>query len=209
LTINGVPVPPRLELKQLANLLKASARKGHVVTFEGDKGVKRATAAELEEDANKGDEIKDISKRPMQVEFEQFSGRFINLQRHMVIDGKIAELHPIAALEMQYLTPENMATGDMAFTPRDTYDMWLAFQKHYPAKAIAGLSPEDFFKIDPETGKRPRITLSQTKMYEVFMKGKLVEFAALFPKETEVQYIPHTPYPIHYTPYTVLIPCDE
>ena len=31
LTINGVPVPPRLQLKQLANLLKASARKKHAL----------------------------------------------------------------------------------------------------------------------------------------------------------------------------------
>ncbi|ETW04681.1 hypothetical protein, variant [Aphanomyces invadans] len=82
---------------------------------------------------------------PNPIHLLEYRGRFINLQRLVFQKSKVVELHPCAAVTLEYLVEQGFAAGDLAFTPRDTYALWNAMWKVYPHELIEDIAPEKYF----------------------------------------------------------------
>lgn len=98
------------------------------------------------------------SHHPRDVHMLEYKGRFINLQRMIwheetsetttvktVAKQELVELHPCAGITLEYLTKDGFESGDLAFTPRDTYALWQAMQTYYPLALIEDVAPHKFF----------------------------------------------------------------
>ncbi|TYZ60484.1 hypothetical protein PybrP1_007049 [[Pythium] brassicae (nom. inval.)] len=103
------------------------------------------------------------SHHPRDVHMLEYKGRFINLQRmiwHEEAAGagtessdtkkattkqELVALHPCAGITLEYLTKDGFESGDLAFTPRDTYALWQAMQTHYAPALIDDVAPHKFF----------------------------------------------------------------
>lgn len=117
-----------------------------------------------------------------EIKLMEYSGRFINLQRMIWLEDDFEALHPCACITMDYLVSQGgFASGDLAFTPKDSYALWQAFLKYYPRDLVEDVNPVAFF----ENFKTLRITLLQSKDYEGVVKTKLESLAKSHPKETE------------------------
>eukprot|EP00937_MAST-01D_sp_MAST-1D-sp2_P001487 g1487.t1 len=157
-----------------------------------DIGGKAAAAARDEEERLARETRKGASTEPSKVAFSQFVGRFINLQRHIFIGGDTQAtqfLHPLAALDRDYVEAGGLHTGDMAFTPRDTYELWTSLEKlaadgKVDRALVDPVSPSAFFG-DAKGSTADRITLSDAKSYEMRLKGKLEELAKSHPAEVD------------------------
>lgn len=100
------------------------------------------------------------SHHPREVHMLEYKGRFINLQRLIwheepKDDGKkkqeLVSLHPCAGITLEYLTKDGFESGDLAFTPRDTFALWKAMKKYYPLELIEDVDPHKFFAEKDET----------------------------------------------------------
>ena len=133
-------------------------------------------------------------------EFVQYSGRFINLQRHIWTEQSAEEgkaegkaegkegsapamipLHPCSIVTKELLAARALDSGELAFTSRDTFELYHAFEEAYPADVLAGLSPADFDGFQ----QAPRISLLDAKNYEVRLKAALQDLAASHSTQTD------------------------
>ena len=192
---NGQEVPYGYDSEALRKLqlqIKSAIRHNPFsILFKGPHRADRKAAEaarEAEAAAEAAARAAKCSTTVSKVEFSQFVGRFINLQRHIFIGSKTVTLHPLAALDRSYIQAGGLNTGDMAFTPRDTYELWSSFEelakKGHPgidAAFFAPVSPESFFGEAKGT-TADRITLSEAKTYEVALKGKLMELTETHPE---------------------------
>jgi ATP-dependent RNA helicase DDX60 len=98
---------------------------------------------------------------PRPVHLLEYKGRFINLQRMIWHEeqpkseeekGKkeLVVLHPCAGITLDYLVNEGFESGDLAFTPRDTFALWKAMEQFYPQAKIEDVSPHKFFQLEEE-----------------------------------------------------------
>lgn len=94
------------------------------------------------------------SHHPREVHMMEYKGRFINLQRliwqeESKEDGKksqeLVSLHPCAGITLDYLTKDGFESGDLAFTPRDTFALWKAMKKYYALELVEDVDPHKFF----------------------------------------------------------------
>lgn len=94
------------------------------------------------------------SHHPREVHMLEYKGRFINLQRLIwheepKDDGKkkqeLVSLHPCAGITLEYLTKDGFESGDLAFTPRDTFALWKAMKTYYALELIEDVDPLKFF----------------------------------------------------------------
>ncbi len=126
--------------------------------------------------------------RDSRVHLEEHSERFINLQRWVWIGNSFRPLHPLSAVSFDMLTTPNWKDRhSLPFTPRDTYALWEAFLKHFPAEDISDLDPHKFF-----SGSQ-RITLQAAKNYEYALCSRLEVLTKKFPSETKALLSKSTP----------------
>lgn len=96
------------------------------------------------------------SHHPREVHMLEYKGRFINLQRLIWHEEPKADdaskrkqelvaLHPCAGITLEYLTKDGFESGDLAFTPRDTFALWQAMTKYYAKELIEDVDPHKFF----------------------------------------------------------------
>ncbi len=117
--------------------------------------------------------------RDPRVHLEEYSERFINLQRWVWSQDGFRPLHPLSAVSFDMLTPNWKDRHSLPFTPRDTYALWEACLNHFPAEDISDLEPHKFF-----SGSQ-RITLQAAKKYELTLCSRLEVLAKKFPSETK------------------------
>ena len=88
-------------------------------------------------------------------------------------------LHPLSAVTLDFLKNDGFSQSSLPMTPQDSYVMWKAMQKVYPAEAIIEVDPHHYFaNID-------RITLQDSKEYEDHVKSHLEKLAISHPDETQ------------------------
>jgi hypothetical protein len=82
-------------------------------------------------------------------------------------------LHPCAVLTLEILQARSVDSLAISFTPRDSFALWAALEKHIKDKAaVAALEPSKFFGQFGDS-KKHQITLAQAKEYEQALKIKL------------------------------------
>jgi len=136
------------------------------------------------------------------VVLKEHYARFINLQRYVVTqsegkDGKMKQkllrLHPVAAMTPDRLKNEPELIGALSMTPHDLMDLWKRMRAIFPGTVLEELDdPDKFFSRKVDESKR--ITLDQTKEYEVRLKARLAALAEshaeLYEKLREAQIPP-------------------
>lgn len=107
-------------------------------------------------------------------------GRFINLQRYVWQNGKLADLNPLGAVQtIESLQGGILDNSSLSFTSKDSYTLWKKIEELFPADAVEELNPRFFFGTDEQ------ITLQRTKEYEDKMKMDLKKLSVDYPKETQ------------------------
>ena len=135
--------------------------------------------------------IVDIDAPPEnpEVVLKEHYARFINLQRYVVTqsegkDGKLKQkltrLHPVAAMTPDRLKNEPELIGALSMTPHDLMDLWKRMRAIFPGTVLEDLDdPDKFFSQKVDESKR--VTLDQTKEYEVRLKARLAALAESHP----------------------------
>jgi len=119
--------------------------------------------------------------RKEEVILKEHYSRFINLQRYVVVESegkdgkkkeKLMKLHPVAAMTPEKLDKDPDLIAALSMTPTDMIDIWRRIKSIFPASALEEMDdPDNFFKS--QAGGNNRITLNQTKDYEVRLKMRL------------------------------------
>merc|ERR1719491_2135332 len=127
----------------------------------------------------------DVEEKTEDVILKEHYARFINLQRYVVADGegkdgkkrqKLVKLHPVAAMTPDRLEKDPELISALSMTPTDMIDIWRRIKSIFPSNALEEMDdPDNFFKS--ATGENNRITLNQTKDYEVRLKMRLTALA--------------------------------
>lgn len=124
-----------------------------------------------------------------EVILKEHYARFINLQRYVVTqsegkDGKIkhkmVRLHPVAAMTPDRVKNQPELIGALSMTPHDLMDLWKRMRAIFPGTVLEDLDdPDKFFSQKVDESKR--VTLNQTKEYEVRLKARLTALAESHP----------------------------
>lgn len=109
------------------------------------------------------------------VELVDHKARFINLQRWVWVGDQLKTLHPLAAMNVDFLTQGGEGVGGfqeaaLPFTPYDSFKLWEALNEEFDEEVVGDVDPEDVLG-----GKR--ITLERSKDYEDLLKAKLTALA--------------------------------
>jgi hypothetical protein len=133
----------------------------------------------------------DVPEKPEEVILKEHFARFINLQSYVTTESvgqegkkkyKLVKLHPIAAMTAERLANEPELVSGLSMTPTDMIDIWRRMKSIFPATVLDEMDdPDNFFKS--KVGENNRITLNQTKDYEVRLKERL---AVLSKSHTEL-----------------------
>lgn len=133
----------------------------------------------------------DVPETREEVVLKEHFARFINLQRYVTTESvgkdgkkkyKLVKLHPIAAMTSERLLNQPDLVSGLSMTPTDMIDIWRRMKSIFPATALDEMDdPDNFFKS--KVGENNRITLDQTKDYEVRLKERL---AVLSKSHTEL-----------------------
>ena len=120
-----------------------------------------------------------------EVILKEHFARFINLQRYIVTESegkegktkyKLVKLHPVAAMTPKRLSDDIELIKGLSMTPTDMIDLWRRIKSIFPANALDKMDdPDNFFKS--QVGDNNRITLNQTKDYEIRLKARLTELS--------------------------------
>lgn len=115
--------------------------------------------------------------------------RFINLQRYVVTESegkdgkkktKLVKLHPVAAMTPDRLQNSAELISGLSMTPTDMIDIWKRIKSIFPADCLDEMDdPDNFFKS--KVGGKKRITLNQTKDYELCLKARLTALSQSHP----------------------------
>jgi len=116
-----------------------------------------------------------------EIVLKEHYARFINLQRYYVTEAvakdgknkqKICKLHPIAAMTPERLKHDPELITALSMTPTDMIDIWKRMKSIFPSDVLDEMDdPDNFFKS--KVDESSRITLNQTKDYEVRLKMRL------------------------------------
>lgn len=83
---------------------------------------------------------------------------------------KLVKLHPVAAMTQERLKTRPDLIASLAMTPMDMMDLWKKMRSIFPSTVLEDLDdPDNFFNnLDSK-----RITLNQTREYEIHLKKRL------------------------------------
>ena len=131
----------------------------------------------------------DVPSKPEEILLKEHFARFINLQRYVVTetegkDGKmkckLVKLHPVGAMTAERLQNSAELISGLSMTSIDMIDIWLRIKSMFPADALDPMDdPDNFFKS--KVGENNRITLNQTKDYELRLKERLTALSKSHP----------------------------
>jgi len=131
----------------------------------------------------------DAQEKPEEVILKEHFARFINLQRLIVTESegkdgkkkyKLVKLHPVAAMTPERLANDPELIAALSMTPTDMIDIWRRIKSIFPASALDKEDdPDNFFKS--KVGENNRITLNQTKDYEIRLKTRLTSLSKSHP----------------------------
>lgn len=123
------------------------------------------------------------------VMLQEFSARFINLQRYVVTDSegkdgktkqKLIRLHPVAAMTPERLKDQPELIESLSMTPSDLMDLWKRMRAIFPSTVLEeNDDPEKFFT--QHVDKNHRVTLNQTRVYEKHLKNRLAVLSESHP----------------------------
>ena len=119
------------------------------------------------------------------VNYIEYTKRFINQQKMIYEDGKLHKIHPLACIELKDLN-ENFLQQNLQFTPYDSAILWSTIEEVFEEGTydddfddmLENCSPDNYFNDDNKI-----LTLDDTRDYENFIKGKLVELSKNYSKE--------------------------
>lgn len=144
------------------------------------------------------------SSDPTDVILKEHFARFINLQRWVVTESegkegkkkhKLVKLHPMAAMTPERLQNEPDLVAALSMTPTDMMDLWKHLRSIFPNTVLEDMDdPDHFFanQVDPSK----RITLAQTKEYEVHLKKRLTALSKSHTELYERLRVSHLPPPL-------------
>jgi len=123
---------------------------------------------------------------PREVVLKEFSARFINLQRYVVTQSdtknskkiKLVKLHPVAAMTQERLKDRPELIASLAMTPMDMMDLWKKMRSIFPSTVLEDLDDPDHFFNNLDS---KRITLDQTREYEIHLKKRLTVLSDTHP----------------------------
>lgn len=142
----------------------------------------------------------DGNVKPEEVVLKEHFARFINLQRYVVtfsekndkIKSKLVKLHPVAAMTPERLESAPDLISGLSMTPTDMMDIWKRMKAIFPSDTLDKLdNPDKFFKS--KVGENNRITLNQTKEYELRLKERLTILSKSHPDLYEQLRTSHLP----------------
>ena len=119
------------------------------------------------------------------VNYIEYTKRFINQQKMIYEDGKLHKIHPLACIELKDLN-ENFLQQNLQFTPYDSAILWSTIEEVFEEgiynddfdDMLETCSPDNYFNDDNKI-----LTLDDTRDYENFIKSKLVELSKDYSKE--------------------------
>ena len=124
-----------------------------------------------------------------EVILKEHFARFINLQRYIVTESegkdnqkkyKLVKLHPVAAMTPERLEQNPELINGLSMTPTDMIDIWRRLKSIFPSSALDKMDdPDNFF--ESKVGENNRITLNQTKDYEIRLKSRLTALSKSHP----------------------------
>lgn len=124
-----------------------------------------------------------------EVLLQEYSARFINLQRYVATqsegkDGKfkqkLVKLHPVAAMTPKRLKEEPELIESLSMTPSDLMDLWKRMRAIFPSTVLEeNDDPEKFFT--QHVDRNNRVTLNQTREYEKHLKKRLAALSQSHP----------------------------
>lgn len=122
------------------------------------------------------------------IHIEKYNNRFINLERHVIVNNSLTSLHPLGLITVEDLkNTNNNSLDELAFCPKDLAQCWMSinnlfsdsvYKQHVPE--LDSFSPKNYFT----QFNTYRITLRQTKLYESALKKLLVILADKFENKT-------------------------
>lgn len=149
-------------------------------------------------------EARAIDAPKEKVNLEEYFARFINLQRYVVTESegkdgkkkqKLVKLHPIAAMTPERLKNEPQLVSALSMTPADMIDLWKRMRSIFPATVLEEMDdPDNFFKSQVDGSMR--ITLNQTKEYEMRLKERLTALSQSHPDLYERLRVAQLPPPL-------------
>jgi len=150
-------------------------------------------------------EAKLIEAPKEEVILKEHFARFINLQRYVVTESegkdgkakqKLVKLHPIAAMTPARLLAQPELIAGLSMTPNDMIDIWRRIKSIFPVSALEEMDdPDNFFKSEV-AGDNNRITLDQTKNYEIRLKKRLTAISQSHPELYEKLRVSQLPPPV-------------
>jgi len=147
---------------------------------------------------------KAIDAPDKEVSLQEHFARFINLQRYVVTESegkdgkkkqKLVKLHPVAAMTPERLQNQPQLVSALSMTPTDMMDLWKRMRSIFPSTALDEMDdPDNFFKEHVDGSQR--ITLNQTKDYEMRLKQRLTALSESHPELYERLRVAQMPPPL-------------
>ena len=115
------------------------------------------------------------------IHYVEYTKRFINQQKMVYENGSLQTLHPLACISFEDLD-DSFLKSNLQFTPYDSAILWETIEEVFESvdkdEIVEDLSPDNYFEDDNKI-----LTLDDTRLYELFIKGKLVELSNTHPDE--------------------------
>jgi superfamily II RNA helicase len=108
----------------------------------------------------------------------EYNKRFINQQRWIWNDNQYHKLHPFCVYNSIHDVQTN---NSLPFTPNDCSRLWEVIEDTFEdiIDDLDDFSPDEYFK------EERILTLEDCRVYEIFLKEKLIELSKIYPKEVQ------------------------
>ena len=117
------------------------------------------------------------------IKYVEYDKRFINQQKMLYENGKLYTLHPLACIQFEDLN-DTFLQSNLQFTPYDSAILWEKLEEIFEDKGldevIEDYSPDAYFGDTHNI-----LTLDDTRDYESFIKGKLVDLSKGYQDEVK------------------------
>ena len=111
------------------------------------------------------------------VNLVQHSTRFLNHQRHILVDNTLEKIHPFSCVEVVDIN-EEFLNKNLPLTPIDNMKIYNIITKEFGKEYSKDIALENIFIEDNK-----RLSLDDSKLYEDILKKKLVEIKETNPEK--------------------------
>ena len=115
------------------------------------------------------------------INYIEYNNRFINHQRLLWKDNRLIRLHPLSVYKG---IEDDFKDSILTYTPNDCATIWEKIYELFEDlddenNMLDGCSPDDYFRDDFI------LTLNQCKVYERFIKSKIIEWSKDYPDKIQ------------------------